>query len=654
MEKSYTKILKIIVTLITIVCIITIITPNSFAAQKLKLSKIKVKDELKFTGGSWYTYSSLTNATHLKKPTGILKTGDKITVAKVYLIRHVIKANDGRYIYYGTSAESYFEKVVKKISVTSISLNKTSEDLIEGNTVKLKATVAPNNSTNKQINWSSSDSKIASVSSDGIVTAIKEGTAVITAKAADGSGAKAKCTIKVKKPIEMFFENERESAELEEPIDLSSKLTIKNSTNNSVIWTSSNEEVVQIVNKKTGEMKALKLGTSTITVTSQEDKTKTAVCVLTIVSNGVKIEQFKLNKTSTTIIIGKTEQLNPTIKVTPNLEVNKKLMYTSSNEEIATVNAKGLITAKKAGTTTITVTPLADMDKKIECKVTVKEPEIDKVAVEGSTKVLSRGETLKLKATVKPSNANQEVKWSSDNKNVKVDQNGVVTVNSKVVNGEKAVITATSKANKNKKATWTITIRVKVTAINLIQSKTIKVGETYTLGIGVLPSDAYKKSVTWSSSNSKIVTVNKSGKIKGIAAGTATITVEVADGSGVKSKCKVKVEPKKTYMGVELQYSKAYHISNNPLTASKGVVYYNGHKETYYSQKRLPGGGLTALNNNGRHVAEDGTIRDKDGYIAVACNYLSKGSCIMTSLGPGKVYDKGDMTGKWVDIYVNW
>lgn len=113
-------------------------------------------------------------------------------------------------------------------------------------------------------------------------------------------------------------------------------------------------------------------------------------------------------------------------------------------------------------------------------------------------------------------------------------------------------------------------------------------------------------------------------------------------------------EPAPTYEGVELEYSARYNVCSSPLSKSKGVTYYNGHKETYYSQKVLSGRGLKMLNNNGRHVADDGTVRDGDGYIAVACNYLSKGSEIMTSLGPGKVYDTGGMQGKWIDIYVNW
>ena len=101
-----------------------------------------------------------------------------------------------------------------------------------------------------------------------------------------------------------------------------------------------------------------------------------------------------------------------------------------------------------------------------------------------------------------------------------------------------------------------------------------------------------------------------------------------------------------------LEYSGLYTNSNERLTKSKGVVYYNGHRETYYSEKVLPGPGLKIP---GRHVAEDGTIRDEDGYICVASDlsYLSRGSILITSLGPAKVYDTGCAYGT-IDIYVNW
>lgn len=107
-----------------------------------------------------------------------------------------------------------------------------------------------------------------------------------------------------------------------------------------------------------------------------------------------------------------------------------------------------------------------------------------------------------------------------------------------------------------------------------------------------------------------------------------------------------------TFQGVELQYSAPYNITDNKLTRRGGVAYYNGHKETWYSQKVLPGGGLKIP---GRHVADDGTIRDGEGYICVAADpsYYPKGATLMTSLGPAKVYDCGCAYGI-IDIYVNW
>lgn len=93
-----------------------------------------------------------------------------------------------------------------------------------------------------------------------------------------------------------------------------------------------------------------------------------------------------------------------------------------------------------------------------------------------------------------------------------------------------------------------------------------------------------------------------------------------------------------------------YPTSGGALTPEKGVVYFNGHRETYYSQRVLPGGGL---NIPGRHVAPDGTIRDADGYICVASSDLPWGTIVETSLGTGKVYDCGCASGT-IDIYTDW
>ena len=89
---------------------------------------------------------------------------------------------------------------------------------------------------------------------------------------------------------------------------------------------------------------------------------------------------------------------------------------------------------------------------------------------------------------------------------------------------------------------------------------------------------------------------------------------------------------------------------NPPLTKSKGRVKFNGHYETWYSQRALPGKGL---NIPGRHVDKRGIICDKDGYICVATTLVKKGAKINTSLGMGKRYDYCG-TANTVDIYTNW
>ena len=106
------------------------------------------------------------------------------------------------------------------------------------------------------------------------------------------------------------------------------------------------------------------------------------------------------------------------------------------------------------------------------------------------------------------------------------------------------------------------------------------------------------------------------------------------------------------YDHIVLKYSETYNLFSNALTSWRGAQYFDGHKETYYSEKVLPGYGLRIP---GRHVADDGTIRDEEGYIAVAADpaFMSRGTVLMTSLGPAKVYDTGCAYGT-IDIYVNW
>jgi hypothetical protein len=169
------------------------------------------------------------------------------------------------------------------------------------------------------------------------------------------------------------------------------------------------------------------------------------------------------------------------------------------------------------------------------------EGETGDVAVTGitvtpETKTLLVGATDTLKAEVFPAGAtNKSVTWTSDDIAVAtVDANGVVTA---VATGT-ATITATSVANTEKKATCVITVSGSYSISLNADSLRIASGSTQTLVATIDPSDD-SQTVSWSSSNNGVATVTADGAVTGVAAGTATITAELA--SGAKAECTVEV-----------------------------------------------------------------------------------------------------------------
>ena len=144
-------------------------------------------------------------------------------------------------------------------------------------------------------------------------------------------------------------------------------------------------------------------------------------------------------------------------------------------------------------------------------------------------------------------------------------------------------------------------------------------------------------------------------KIKHPREGTNKLTCYY---NGKSYKVKVKAyEPKPTvtfdYFGTfELEYSDYYDVGVPRLNSFDGVTYFNDHRETYYSQNSLPGNGLSIP---GRHVADDGTIRDWQGFICAAADtaFMDRYDVVLTSLGPAKIYDTGCPYGT-IDIYVDW
>ena len=208
------------------------------------------------------------------------------------------------------------------------------------------------------------------------------------------------------------------------------------------------------------------------------------------------------------------------------------------------------------------------------------------------------GDTYKFELTILPSDAkNKNVTWkSSDSSVVSVDKNG----NIKGLKVGTATITVTTEDGSfTSKATVKVTEVPKVSVSGVALNKSnvsLYVGNSTKLVVTVKPSNATNKGVTWKSSNTSVVSVDKNGNIKGLKAGTATITVTTNDGSYTAT-CKVTVKEKPASYTVEIspivqeatnavvQYSMVVYKNSSRFTNYEFVLYnnrpiYSGHKLT--------------------------------------------------------------------------
>ena len=314
------------------------------------------------------------------------------------------------------------------IKVNSIKLNTDDYVMYSKQYVQLKATVSPDNATNNNVTWKSSNRNIATVDSKGKVKALKVGNAIITATSVDGSNISAQCKIKVAQRVTKIKLNKG-------IINLSKKgktCTVKatvypnNAYNKYVNWTANNKKVATV--DKNGKIKATTNKGTTYVNAIAKDGSKIRTRVLVVV--GEKVKKITLNKTSVTLNRGaknRTFQLKKAIK-------NKNATYKgvswySSNKNIATVNSTGKVTLKRRGKVVITVKAKDGSNTSARCTITVKQL-VTKITLNKKNKYsVDYGKSINLKATVEPNDASiKTLKWESSNKKVlTVDKNGKVT-----------------------------------------------------------------------------------------------------------------------------------------------------------------------------------------------------------------------------------
>ena len=403
------------------------------------------------------------------------------------------------------------------VDVVSISIDKTSIQLKVGETVTLSATVNPSNASDKTVTWSSSDVSIAAVD-DGIVKALKIGTATIKAKAGDKT---ATCSITIVPTEVSSITLDKSSASLKvgETVTLIATVGPEDATDKAVSWASSDTTVTTVSN---GVVTAKKLGTATITAKAGD---KTATCTITVIPTPVT--SVTLNKTTASLKVGETVTLSATVN--PSDATDKTVTWTTSDATVATVS-NGVVTAKKIGTATITAKA---GEKTASCTITVVPTPVNSVTLSKTSASLKVGETVTLAATVNPSDATDKtVTWITSDATVATVSNGVVTAK------KLGTATITAKAGEKTATCLISVVPTEVSSITLDKSSaSLKIGETVTLSATVNPSDATDKTVTWTTSDATVATVSN-GVVTAKKMGTVTITAQAGDKS---ANCTVKV-----------------------------------------------------------------------------------------------------------------
>lgn len=240
---------------------------------------------------------------------------------------------------------------VLPIQATSIKLDKQTNEITTGESFTLTYKIEPENTTNKSVSWKTSDENIATVSKDGLVTAVSDGDVTITVSLGNLSD---ECKVKIK-PIKVsgiILDKTSITLERTEKQILTATVLPENAKNKNITWSSSNEKIAKIDND--GNIEAISIGNAIITATTKDGNFK-AECA--IIVKPISVKNIKLFPDNLTMLVG-TASVNAalTYNIQPLNADNQKISTNNSNPNIATWNAgTGVVTAHNVGKTIITV-----------------------------------------------------------------------------------------------------------------------------------------------------------------------------------------------------------------------------------------------------------------------------------------------------------
>ena len=438
--------------------------------------------------------------------------------------------------------------VTVKPSPASIALNKNNifrySDNMAGE--QLTATVLPSSVIDKSVTWESSNTAVASVSSNGFVTLNGLGTATITCRSVTHPNIGAVCTVAVRQAVTGITLNKeselRTNANLS-PIKLAATVAPANAWNKALTWTSSNPNVATVSADGTVTPKAI--GTTTITCASVSNPNVKDTFELQVIQ---AVAEIKLNTYSVTRYSDETAPVQLVPEILPANAYNKNVTWTTSNPSVVTVDSNGLVTVvgtqnQKEAHATVTCRSVSNPNVTATCSFTVLQAvtriELNKTTISTTTDEIN---PEYLSATVYPAYAfNKAITWASSDPSV-----ATVTSDGTVVfkNNGQAIITCKSVSTPTVTATCTVNVEEAVTGITLSERSIVRYSNQ-TDGVQVLAwlkaAPVSDREVSWKTNNSGVATVSPSGIITTHGVGIAIITCTSKSNPDVSANCRVEV-----------------------------------------------------------------------------------------------------------------
>jgi uncharacterized protein YjdB len=412
---------------------------------------------------------------------------------------------------------------VSTVPVATVTVTPASPSIRVGGTAQLTATPkdsAGNVLIGRAVTWTTSAAGVATVSASGLVSGVGAGSATITATS-EGKSGTAAVSVTLAPVATVTVSPAAPSLVIGGAVQLTA--TTKDSAGNVlsgrvVTWTTSAAGVATV--SASGLVSGVAVGSATITAMS-EGKSGTA----TVAVNAVPVATVTVSPASASIRVGATAQLNATTKDSAGgVLTGRTITWSTSAAGVATVSASGLVTGVAAGSATITAT---SEGKNGTSAITVTVVPVASVTIAPASVSLFVSKTAQLTATTKDSAGNvltgRAISWVSSNTAVAtVSAAGLITA--KVAGS--ATITATSEGKSGTAAITVLNVPVATVTVSPA-SASIGVGGSVQLAATTKDSAGGTltgRVISWTSSSTAVATVNGTGLVTGLLAGTATIT----------------------------------------------------------------------------------------------------------------------------------